>query len=775
MGRDRQGRQRLYVGPRRRFFYSLLAGTVLFCVVPVVAVVVYSSHYYTTQVVEEFRRGKQENLQAVVLENARLMQEFWVFIKFATDRDMSHFAVHNFDDDIVRFYRVVNRLTAHVSASQYLDSLHLYSGAFGYAISVGHTGDRFVRFSPQTAELSGGADATLQAALSESRFFTPFYRSGSEDDGGYLSYIVPILSRDRTHLTALVADIRLDSVINRIRQVSWDDGGNTYMILGESAVPLITNFSLPHEAVSSLLADGAASLTRAEGRSLIVTSAADGDNDLRFLSVVPILRVTRDLRLVLRTYYLTVVLLIMLFVAMAWIYTARLYRPVEQVLEVVSTNSATETNTGRTALQYIASEYQRVADENTDLVDRIASDRKIVRQHALEELLRGRVGANIQSTIPELRVGSRAVSYAVLIVHAEHDFSPSAGLPRVEGLQRALVEIVEDELDAQGVHGLVYALTNGEVAVIVAHESEQWDEMLPSFMQRIADHGSDTLEVEVHVGASATMAGLENISHGYRQAVEALRGGVVDIGVRVHSFTSMERQQSSRLESRRVVNKFAEVLTRSDDEGAVSHFALELVQDAQKQYSHHSDLQAYCIESIIDIMDYAERRSVSDAKQHLARFCEHLTACRTAGEIQNVICDTLTTITEKHRAVHYAHGTVEMNVARTISYVDEHYQENIGLEAVADAVGLNSSYLSRIFRRVTKLSFHEYLSQFRVAKARQLIETTNARVHEIGQTVGFGSALTFKRNFVKIEGCTPSEYRLRRGAGVRISDKARQQ
>lgn len=755
--------QRLDVRLRRRFFRQLLYGTLVFCVVPVALVVVLSSTYYTNRIVEEFRHSKHENLNAVMLENARLLQEFSVYIKYATDRDLIYFGSHSFHDDIVRFQQLFARLSSQVAASEHIDSLHFYSGAHGYLVTVSPGGYRFARLdSLSTAGTAAPPDTGWMSAMDEQWFFRPFYRSDYDGEGESLSFIVPIFDRDAARSTALIANIRLDSIVTQTRHVSRDDGGNTYLVSDGTIVPLIESFPLSYGTVSPLTEpDEIVSLASPAG-PLLVASALDPNTGLRFVSIVPRGRLTRDLRSILATYYAMVLVFTALVVVMGWVYTRRLYRPVEQVLELVSSREGDPRSHGdRTVLQHIAGEYRRVADQNASLKARIESSREVVRDHVVDELLRGHVIANIETMVPELGVDTAGTSYVVLVVHAERDVASSTRYEAVAEVQRALVDIVGDELDEKGVRGLVYALSSGEVAVIAEYEQPQPGGRLGSFMQALADHASSALGIDVHVGASERVNGLEHVTVGYRQAIEALQNGILELTARVHTHEELKRAEHQRIESNRIVSRFAEAVAQTDDDQAAATFASDLVANAQHQSGHHAEVQAICIESVISIMDYAERRSVTDAKRDLARFCENITACRTSGEMVRVISDVLSGIVGTCRAMSYPNGAVDANVARTLGYVETHFAENIGLENVADAIGLNPSYLSRIFKRITGTAFHDHLARVRVGEARRLLEQTNDPVYEVARTVGFGSALTLKRNFRRIEGCTPNEYRAR--------------
>jgi transcriptional regulator GlxA family with amidase domain len=67
--------------------------------------------------------------------------------------------------------------------------------------------------------------------------------------------------------------------------------------------------------------------------------------------------------------------------------------------------------------------------------------------------------------------------------------------------------------------------------------------------------------------------------------------------------------------------------------------------------------------------------------------------------------------------------------------------------------------LTRLFHQHTGTTLKHYQQRLRVAKARQLLENPRHSVEEVAERVGFGSARSLRRTFVKVEGRTPSRYR----------------
>ena len=98
-------------------------------------------------------------------------------------------------------------------------------------------------------------------------------------------------------------------------------------------------------------------------------------------------------------------------------------------------------------------------------------------------------------------------------------------------------------------------------------------------------------------------------------------------------------------------------------------------------------------------------------------------------------------------------------VPRTLSYMKEHFREELTLSAVAKNVGSNASYLSRILNENNGLGFLGYLNAFRFSHAETLLRNTDKTVMEIAAECGFGSVRSFNRIFVSRYHKTPTELR----------------
>lgn len=96
---------------------------------------------------------------------------------------------------------------------------------------------------------------------------------------------------------------------------------------------------------------------------------------------------------------------------------------------------------------------------------------------------------------------------------------------------------------------------------------------------------------------------------------------------------------------------------------------------------------------------------------------------------------------------------------RIVEIVQEQYDKDISLEYCAAVMNFNPAYISRVFKKEMGVSFSEYLSEYRMNIAKNLLATTELKVSEIGQKVSYTNISAFIRTFRRTFGVTPGQYR----------------
>lgn len=96
--------------------------------------------------------------------------------------------------------------------------------------------------------------------------------------------------------------------------------------------------------------------------------------------------------------------------------------------------------------------------------------------------------------------------------------------------------------------------------------------------------------------------------------------------------------------------------------------------------------------------------------------------------------------------------------ARVLKYIKKEYVSEITSKDAADALSYNHSYFCRIFKKNFQKTFSQYLTMYRIANSKFLLEEKKFSIAEIAEKSGFASYSYFSKCFKKYFGILPSEY-----------------
>ncbi len=98
-------------------------------------------------------------------------------------------------------------------------------------------------------------------------------------------------------------------------------------------------------------------------------------------------------------------------------------------------------------------------------------------------------------------------------------------------------------------------------------------------------------------------------------------------------------------------------------------------------------------------------------------------------------------------------------IKEAINFIEQNFQNNITIEDIAAVCGINRSYFGKIFRKSIGRSPQQFLMNYRMVKATELLKLTSLSIAEIGSAVGYENQLHFSRAFKTIYGVSPREWR----------------
>lgn len=164
-------------------------------------------------------------------------------------------------------------------------------------------------------------------------------------------------------------------------------------------------------------------------------------------------------------------------------------------------------------------------------------------------------------------------------------------------------------------------------------------------------------------------------------------------------------------------------------------------------------------QDVVGIMGGCQEE-IDKLHRHLLKEMEKLMGGQCCVQIRYCRQQELPTVYESMRSS--ARKVLECRpiVLEARKYIYVHYEDrDLDLTQVADAIGCNASYLSRMMKQELGISFKDFLTNLRITKAVQLMRDNRLSLNQIAGMVGYSNQHYFSAAFKNCQGVSPSEFR----------------
>lgn len=169
-------------------------------------------------------------------------------------------------------------------------------------------------------------------------------------------------------------------------------------------------------------------------------------------------------------------------------------------------------------------------------------------------------------------------------------------------------------------------------------------------------------------------------------------------------------------------------------------------RDIRKWFEEMIDLALFCLSPF----------SV-EGKKIKSELEEHFWQCCTPLAVRDLVEQSFCRILSELKSEKESKEAKPITDAKR--YIREHYKEALRLEDVSSAVGFNATYFSSLFKKETGMNFMDYLTELRMAKAKELLSSSKLSLNDVAEEVGYRDLKYFSRLFKKATGINPSEYK----------------
>lgn len=103
-------------------------------------------------------------------------------------------------------------------------------------------------------------------------------------------------------------------------------------------------------------------------------------------------------------------------------------------------------------------------------------------------------------------------------------------------------------------------------------------------------------------------------------------------------------------------------------------------------------------------------------------------------------------------------------IRQALVYVETHYSKEIKIKELAEVCNISEPYFRKLFVSCMNISPLEYVNTIRIQKACEFLQKEDIPMNALAWKVGFSSVSTFERNFKKIVGDSPKQWKLKGGS-----------
>ncbi|MFD0713056.1 response regulator [Paenibacillus sp. GCM10027626] len=147
------------------------------------------------------------------------------------------------------------------------------------------------------------------------------------------------------------------------------------------------------------------------------------------------------------------------------------------------------------------------------------------------------------------------------------------------------------------------------------------------------------------------------------------------------------------------------------------------------------------------------------AKKNANKFRDSLEKIYKTSRLSDLRQVMHTIFAEYGTAAEPAADGVSKAVEEAVRTIECEYAADLSLELLAERVYLTPNYLSHLFKKQKGISINKYITLYRMEKAKELLLTTNRKIADIGQDVGYHNLPYFSSLFKNYYGKTPSQFR----------------
>jgi AraC-like DNA-binding protein len=370
-----------------------------------------------------------------------------------------------------------------------------------------------------------------------------------------------------------------------------------------------------------------------------------------------------------------------------------------------------------------------------------------------------------QSQLPWPEAGSR-ITVLVLEIDRYGEFIQTYGERDATLLQYVISNVLSEMADSSGMKLWSEWISPSRLGGILMRDTEMPGDgqQLPgaAVCEQLRAWVESNLQFTVSIGTGEEIARTEDIPLAFDEGLYALEfRPALGLNRVIPRNTLLPTDKLAMYGLLQSISDFAQRFRLAEEEWEASF--KQLFGSVEEGVFSRDDLAG-----IMNYLIYSMNRSFTDMSSEHAELWKQETLPRmeallsefyTIGELRKKLLQVFQETAAQIRMIQESKSHYAL-MKNAKAYIEEHYADpDLSLMLVSDRLNISSSHLSRLFKEQHGEKFVDYIAQYRMTAAKELLSSTSRPVQDVAREVGYLHSFSFIRTFKKLCGQTPGEYR----------------
>lgn len=279
-------------------------------------------------------------------------------------------------------------------------------------------------------------------------------------------------------------------------------------------------------------------------------------------------------------------------------------------------------------------------------------------------------------------------------------------------------------------------------------------------LESVIENCNEIIRIPEHLYSMKISAGISQLHHGAEEFSTATFEAIHTLSLTFYSTSSIAVFDRQNIQSEYILSAedtlslySLETAILQRDFASATSIISALFMKLKSSFVNASDVKNICSHIYYLVFRVlAKYQLILPSEEFLIRISHSTDIFQLEDIIEQLLSFAKKTLTASEKKY-------SQYVQEAILYIREHLSENLVLEDIAQYAHINSSYLSRTFKKECGYSITEYITAMRIERAKDLLANSSLLTYEIAEQIGINDSSYFSLLFKKHTGLTPTEYK----------------